>query len=428
MKASYGDSSTALFAPRSVPQGEEDRRSSNASGALPPNLPTPARLVIRLLERIRHGSLALTLPAGHTVVLGRGTPCASLRLRNWKPFDAALRRGDIGFAESFIAGDWDTDSLAGVLDVAVANRDLLERAVYGRWWGGLVDRVRHLLNRNSRAGSRRNIHAHYDLGNDFYRLWLDPSMTYSSALFGAHEGRTLEQAQQAKYRRILDELGLQAGGRVLEIGSGWGGFAELAARDGMRVKGLTLSTEQLAYARERIARAGLADRAEFALQDYRDERERYDGIASIEMFEAVGQAYWPAYFDVLRRALAPRGRAVIQTITIADELFERYRRGTDFIQQYVFPGGMLPSPAVFEAHARRAGLRVVRSLAFGQDYARTLALWREAFASRIAEVRALGFDERFERIWEFYLAYCEAAFRHENTDVRQFTLAHEDPR
>jgi cyclopropane-fatty-acyl-phospholipid synthase len=427
MKASSSDSLTAPFGPRSATPDDEGQRSSAATGA-PPRIPGPARLMIGLLERIAHGSLALTLPQGQTVVMGRGLPRASLRLRNWKPFSAALRRGDVGFAESFVAGDWETDSLAAVLDVAVANRDLLETAVYGRWWGRLAHRIRHLLNRNSRAGSRRNIHAHYDLGNDFYRLWLDPSMTYSSALFRGDEECTLQQAQQAKYRRILDELALPAGASVLEIGCGWGGFAELAAVDGLRVKGLTLSTEQLAFARERIARAGMADRAEFALQDYRDERGRYDGIASIEMFEAVGEAYWPAYFDSVRRALAPQGRAVIQTITIDDALFERYRRGTDFIQQYVFPGGMLASPSVFEAHARRAGLRVVRRLAFGQDYARTLALWRQAVVSRTAEVRALGFDRRFERIWEFYLAYCEAAFRHGNTDVYQFTLAHEENR
>ena len=258
---------------------------------------------------------------------------------------------------------------------------MLESAIYGRWWGGLAYRIRHLLNRNTRAGSRRNIHAHYDLGNPFYRLWLDPSMTYSSALFdGDRDGdgtRSLEQAQQAKYRRILDELALEPGASVLEIGCGWGGFAELAARDGLQVRGLTLSTEQLAHARERLAGAGLAGRAEFALQDYRDEHGTYDGIASIEMFEAVGESYWPAYFDTLRRCLAPDGRAVVQTITIDDALFERYRRSTDFIQQYVFPGGMLPRPSVFETHARNAGLRIVRTLAFGQDYARTLALWRE---------------------------------------------------
>jgi cyclopropane-fatty-acyl-phospholipid synthase len=424
MKASRTDPLTVLFVPQAAATGDDRLRTKAAPAASSARAPAAARLVIGLLERIERGTLTLILPDGRTLGFGRGTPHATLRLRNWKLFSATLARGDIGFAESFIAGDWETESLAAVLDVAVANRDVLESAVYGRWWGGLAHRVRHLLNRNSRAGSRRNIHAHYDLGNPFYRLWLDPSMTYSSALFDGDGTRSLEQAQQAKYRRILDELALGAGASVLEIGCGWGGFAELAARDGLRVRGLTLSTEQLAHARERLAGIGLAGRAEFALQDYRDERGRYDGIASIEMFEAVGEAYWPAYFDTLRRALAPEGRAVVQTITIADALFERYRRSTDFIQQYVFPGGMLASPSVFETHARNAGLRVVRKLAFGQDYARTLDLWREVFAARIEQVRALGFDRRFERIWEFYLAYCAAAFRHGNTDVYQFTLAH----
>lgn len=386
--------------------------------------PRTARTLLALLQRIGHGSLALTLPDGRRLAFGRGEPRAAIRLANWNLFDATLRSGDVGFAETFIAGDWETDSLAAVLDLAVANRAALDDAVYGRWWGRLALRIRHLLNRNSRAGARRNIQAHYDLGNAFYRLWLDPGMTYSSALFGGDARRSLEQAQQAKYRRILDELALPSDASVLEIGCGWGAFAELAARDGLRVRGLTLSTEQLEYADRRIAQAGLRPQVEFALQDYRDETGRYDGIASIEMFEAVGEAWWPAWFDVLRRSLAPRGRAVVQVITITDALFERYRTSTDFIQQYVFPGGMLPSPSAFEAQASRAGLRVARRFAFGPDYARTLAIWRETFVARIPQVRALGFDTRFERLWEFYLAYCEAAFRHGNTDVIQYTLEH----
>ncbi len=247
-------------------------------------------------------------------------------------------------------------------------------------------------------------------------------MTYSSALFEGERERPLSVAQDAKYRRILDRLDLPAGASVLEVGCGWGGFAQHAAEHALQVKGLTLSTEQLAWARQRLTDAGLADRVQFALQDYRDERDRYDGIASIEMFEAVGERYWPDYFAMIARCLEGRGRAVIQTITIADELFERYRRGTDFIQQYVFPGGMLPSPSVFEAYARRAGLRVTDRFAFGPDYATTLRQWRVDFTARLADVAALGFDDRFVRIWSFYLAYCEAAFRHGSTDVYQFTL------
>ena len=383
-----------------------------------------AGLVIKLLGRLRHGSLALTMPDGQTLRFGSGSPAASLRLTDLRVFEASVSRGDIGFAETFMDGGWHTDSLIAVLDVMVANRKELEDAVYGRWWGALLHRVRHLFNRNTRAGARRNIQAHYDLGNAFYTLWLDETMTYSSALFEGQADRSLAQAQQAKYRRLLGMLGVASGARVLEVGCGWGGFAELAARDGVDVTGLTLSREQLAWTNARLARAGLEDRARAVLRDYRDETGTYDGIVSIEMFEAVGEAYWPGYFRMLKSRLAPAGRAAIQTITIDDALFERYRRGTDFIQQYVFPGGMLPSPARFETLAAEAGLRVIDRHAFGLDYARTLALWREAFMARLGEVRAQGFDERFVRLWEFYLAYCEAAFRHRNTDVIQFTLAH----
>jgi cyclopropane-fatty-acyl-phospholipid synthase len=247
-------------------------------------------------------------------------------------------------------------------------------------------------------------------------------MTYSSALFGGDERRSLADAQRAKNARLLQEISVAPGARVLEIGCGWGGFAETAARAGLEIHGLTLSTEQLAYANARLQRAGLAQRGRLRLQDYRDEQGQYDAIVSVEMFEAVGEAYWPAYFQTLRRCLKPGGRAAIQTITIADAYFERYRRGTDFIQQYVFPGGMLPSPSRFEALAHAAGLTVVKRFAFGRDYARTLALWREVFMSKLPQVREQGFDQRFIRIWEFYLAYCEAAFRHDSTDVYQYTL------
>ncbi len=387
-------------------------------------LPRAARPLLRMLSGLHAGSIHLTLPDGTALNFGSGEPHACVRLSNWRMFGAVVARGDIGLAEAYIAGDWHADDLYAVLDVAAANRHALEQAVYGRWWGRAIHRLRHLLNRNTRTGSRRNIQAHYDLGNPFYALWLDQGMTYSSALFDGHAHRSLPAAQDAKYRRILDQLALAPGASVLEVGCGWGGFAERAAQAGLRVKGQTLSSEQLAWAQRRLGDAGLADRARCVLQDYRDERDRYDGIASIEMFEAVGERYWPAYFNGLASCLKPGGRAVIQTITIDDALFERYRRGTDFIQQYVFPGGMLPSPSAFEAQARRAGLRVTERFAFGIDYATTLRHWREEFTARIADVTAQGFDERFVRIWTFYLAYCEAAFRHGSTDVYQFTLEH----
>jgi cyclopropane-fatty-acyl-phospholipid synthase len=283
-------------------------------------------------------------------------------------------------------------------------------------------RFKHWLNANSRRNAKRNIVAHYDLGNDFYRLWLDPTMTYSSALFGGDFAQPLADAQQAKYERILAELALPPGAHILEIGCGWGGFAEVAARAGYRVTGLSLSDAQTAYARERIARAGLAERVTLSVRDYRDERGTYDGVASIEMFEAVGEKYWPAYFSTLRRCLAPGGRACVQTITIADDRFERYRTQSDFIQQYIFPGGMLASPSRFVAHAAQAGLDVVQTHLFGRDYAATLGLWLDAFDANADAVRAQGFDEKFIRCWRFYLAYCIAGFASGSTDVAQYTL------
>jgi cyclopropane-fatty-acyl-phospholipid synthase len=393
------------------------------TAASPQRTPWAARAVLRLLGSLRHGALQLRLPDGATLLYGDGSPPATLALHDWSVCGALLRRGDIGFAESYIAGGWETDDLGRLLELLARNRAALQEVLHGSSWGTWLYRLRHLWRRNSRAGSRRNIHAHYDLGNDFYVLWLDPGMTYSSALFAGAAG--LEAAQDAKYERVLQELALQPGQQVLEIGCGWGGFAERAARRGLQVTGLTLSEAQLDYATRRLARAGMAPRAALHLQDYRDWQGSADAVASIEMFEAVGEQYWPDYFAAVARALKPGGRACIQSITIAEEEFERYRRSTDFIQQYVFPGGMLPSPGAFREHAARAGLRVVNTLAFGTDYASTLRLWRERFEARLEEVLAMGFDQRFIRIWRFYLAYCEAAFLSGSTDVIQFTLVRE---
>jgi cyclopropane-fatty-acyl-phospholipid synthase len=386
--------------------------------ALPPSAPAAARAVFRLLERLAVGRLHVQLPDGEVARFGAtAEPHASIRLLNWNVCGAALRSGDIGFAESFIAGDWTTPDLAALMKLFVANRDAVESVVYGAWWGSLWHRAKHLLNRNSRRGSKKNIHAHYDLGNPFYRLWLDETMNYSSAWFEGDRARPLPQAQHAKVRRALDECALQPGQRLLEIGCGWGALAEAAVARGGLVTGVTLSTEQLAWARERVPDADLR------LQDYRDIADApFDAIASIEMFEAVGREYWPGYFATLRDKLKPGGRACIQSITIRDDLFERYVSGTDFIQQYIFPGGLLPSPSEFRKAARAAGLEVVNELAFGLDYAETLARWRTRFLTEEAPVRAIGFDTRFMRIWEFYLAYCEAAFACGNTDVMQFTL------
>ena len=382
-----------------------------------------------LLRRLRVGTLHLQLPDGQHLHFGSGSdsePRALMRLHNWGVCAAALKSGDIGFAESHIAGDWSTPDLVALLKLLIANRDAVQAAVYGSWWGSLLYRARHLFNRNSRSGSRKNIHAHYDIGNPFYRLWLDETMNYSSALFEGDARRSLPEGQQAKVRRALTECGVQPGQRLLEIGCGWGALAEAAAGLGAHVTGVTLSSEQLAYAQQRLARRQLG--ADLRLQDYREiadapDHAPYDAVVSIEMFEAVGREYWPGFFATVRRCLKPGGRACIQTITIRDDLFERYVRSTDFIQQYIFPGGLLPSRGAFVAAAQAAGLRVVNELDFGADYARTLALWRERFNAQDAAVRALGFDARFMRIWDFYLGYCEAAFATGNTSVVQFTLA-----
>jgi cyclopropane-fatty-acyl-phospholipid synthase len=387
----------------------------------PPSL--PARAVLALLARMGHGRLELGLPDGTARTFGAGNPRARLDVGDWGVFAAVLRRGDIGFAEAFVDGRWTTPDLASLLGLLALNREAIERAVYGGFWGGLLHRLRHAFNANTRRGSRRNIAAHYDLGNEFYALWLDPTMTYSSALFEGDAARPLEAAQRAKYRRILDRLAPRPGERILEIGCGWGAFAELAAREhGCGVTALTLSEEQLRYADERMHRAGVAHLVDLAFRDYREERGTYDHLVSIEMYEAVGERYWPGYFATIARSLKPGGRAIVQAITIADELFERYRRGTDFIQQYVFPGGMLASPSRFRAEARAAGLETTGELAFGLDYAETLRRWRRAFRERLPEIRGLGYEERFLRTWEFYLAYCEAGFTSQCTDVIQFEL------
>jgi cyclopropane-fatty-acyl-phospholipid synthase len=394
--------------------------------------PAAARVVLRLLSQLQYGVLDVHLPDGTTRRYGQAPeaagnpPYARVVLTNWNVCAAALKSGDIGFAETYLAGDWHTDDLAALLDIMVRNRTTIEAVVYGSWFGKLTNRFRHLRNANTKEGSRRNIHAHYDLGNAFYKLWLDSTMTYSSALFDGSPDQTLDDAQRAKYRRLLNELKLDGvNPSVLEIGCGWGGFAQLAASEAKaNVTGLTLSTEQLAYAQQRLADAGLSDQTDLRLQDYRDAHGQFDAIASIEMFEAVGEEYWPSYFECIRRNLKRGGRACVQTITIDNTLFDRYRTSTDFIQQYIFPGGMLPSPAVFVQSAERHGLKVVNQFSFGRDYARTLRMWRNAFVARLDEIRAQRFDERFIRLWDFYLCYCEAAFAHSNTDVIQFTLEH----
>jgi cyclopropane-fatty-acyl-phospholipid synthase len=406
-----------------------DSTPTTAALGLPAGAPAAARTVLQLLTRLRHGCLSVRLPDGSMRRFGQGqTPTASLHLNDWQVCSAALKSGDIGFAEGYIDGHWSSPDLAALLRLFIANRREVEDVIYGTWLGRLFYRVRHLLNRNTRGNSQKNIHAHYDLGNAFYELWLDGTMNYSSALYETPQA-SMQQAQLAKVRRALRMVDVKPGERVLEIGCGWGALAEMATTEfGARLVGVTLSTEQLAWARARMSRCGVAERADLRLQDYRDigrdglADQSFDAICSIEMIEAVGREYWPTYFATVARLLKTGGRACIQSIVIDDEFFERYLQSTDFIQQYIFPGGCLPSPGAFRAQAEQAGLKVIDEFCFGQDYARTLQEWRQAFMAREHEVLALGFDRRFMRIWEFYLAYCEAAFAERNTDVVQYTL------
>jgi cyclopropane-fatty-acyl-phospholipid synthase len=395
-----------------------------AQAPVPAPIPAPARAAFALLERMQKGTLTVLLPDGGTRSFGHGRPHATLELHDWDVCSRTLASGDIGFAEAYMAGQWTTPSLPDLLGLFIANRNALDTAVYGSWFGRIAYRVRHLLARNTRAGSRRNIQAHYDLGNDFYTLWLDATMNYSSAWF-RRPGMTLAEAQQAKVFRALRMANAGPGMRVLEIGCGWGALAEMGAREfGAHVTGVTLSHEQLAFANRRVAGVGVAGNTDLRLQDYRDIQDApFDAICSIEMVEAVGRQFWPQYFQTVSRLLKPGGRACIQSITIDEALWPRYIRGTDFIQQYVFPGGCLPTKTLFTEQARAAGLEVVDTFSFGQDYARTLHLWRERFLGERARVQALGFDDTFIRLWEFYLCYCEAAFAQGNTDVVQFTLA-----
>jgi len=399
--------------------------TSDAPTSSHARIPAAARTVLQLLQGMRHGSLTLHFPDGQMQRFGgEAAPHATLHLHNWNAFGAALKSGDIGFAESFIDGDWTTPDLTALLRVLVQNRTEVEQAIFGSWWGQLAYRIKHWLNRNNRSNSKKNIHAHYDLGNAFYTRWLDPSMNYSSALFGGNLAQSLQQAQEAKVRRVLEQAAVQAGDRVLEIGCGWGALAEMATTGfGAHVTGVTLSTEQLAFAQERMQRLGVAEKADLRLQDYRDIQDApFDAVCSVEMIEAVGKEYWPTYFASVAKLLKSGGRACIQSIVIDDALYARYINSTDFIQQYIFPGGCLPCPSVFRAQAQAAGLQVEEEHAFGLDYAETLKRWREAFLQHRDEVLTLGFDKRFMHIWEFYLCYCEAAFMEKNIDVVQYTL------
>jgi len=386
------------------------------------DLPTRARMMLRMSTTIAKGSLLVTLPDGRSFLTGGNAPGpdAELTLHNWNLLGRAFSGATIGVAESYMDGDWSSPDVTTFLELFVVNVEAGEKLAGGAsWLIGTIQRIRHWLNENTKGKAKKNISAHYDLGNAFYREWLDPSMTYSSALYqnGAND---LEGAQAAKYRALARDTGIGPDDHVLEIGCGWGGFAEFAAREiGCRVTGLTISREQYDFARERIARAGLSDKVDIKFQDYRDETGKYDRIASIEMFEAVGEKYWPVFFGKVRDCLKPGGTAGMQIITINEAAYPLYRKRPDFIQRYVFPGGMLPTPNLLRSLGADQGLSFLRERVFAQDYARTLAEWRLRFRDSWERIIPLGFDERFRKLWEFYLHYCEAGFRAEYIDVRQ---------
>jgi len=413
-------------------------RATDTTGAsVPASLPIAARILFRLLGGLRHGRLTVTLPDRSRHEFGRDDADGHgvhvhLDIHDLAMCTQILTGGDVAFGETYINGAWDTPDLVALLTLLARNQNELMPAFYGRGWKGWLFKLRHLLRANSRKQARKNIEAHYDLGNAFYELWLDPTMTYSSGLFGGGFDGDLAAAQTAKYERILNEIDAPAGGHILEIGCGWGGFAEHAAKTrDLRVTGITLSPAQLAFARERIAKAGLASRVQLALCDYRDVRKRdwgrgvgaaFDGVASIEMFEAVGQKYWDSFFDTVNAALRPGARACVQVITIDEHRFEQYAASSDFIQQYIFPGGMLPSPERFMARAGKAGLRTPVRHEFGLHYAETLRRWLRQFDARHDDVMAQGFSPGFCKLWRFYLAYCIAGFEAGSIDVGQYTL------
>ncbi|MBV0933012.1 SAM-dependent methyltransferase [Marinobacterium weihaiense] len=393
------------------------------------------KTLLNHLPDLDYGTLDLQLPSGQLLQFGKARehqPRAEIRIHHYRALRRLLRGGPVGWSEAYMDGDWDSPDLVSLFRWALGNEASIQRMARGNWLLRSLNRLRHLRRANTRSGSRRNIAYHYDLGNDFYSLWLDPSMTYSAALYadGAdnHGPDALHAAQLNKYRRICTLLNLQPGQRVLEIGCGWGGFAELAAREfGADVHGVTLSVEQLQYARERIERAGLNAHCRFTLTDYRDLSERYDHIVSIEMFEAVGEEHWPTYFSQVHQCLKPGGKAVLQIISIEEARFERYRNSADFIQTYIFPGGMLPSPERLRQAIAEGDLQLEQEQTFALGYADTLREWRHSFIEQWPRIQALAqekrFDERFRRMWLYYLAYCEAGFRHGSIDVGLYQLS-----
>jgi cyclopropane-fatty-acyl-phospholipid synthase len=392
----------------------------------PRSAPRVFRTVFRLAGRNwTYGSLTMVLPSGESCrIEGKEPgPAGVLAIHDFHCFRRVLSSAGIGLAEGYMAGEWDTPDLHALLEVLSMNFDKLQGLIRANPLVRMVNAMGHAMNRNSRTGSRRNIEAHYDLGNVFYSKWLDPSLSYSSALYAAPD-EPLQAAQHHKYEALARRIELQAGHDVLEIGCGWGGFAEFAAKEvGARVTGITISPAQFEFAKKRMFDQGLAEKADIRLVDYRDVEGRFDRVASIEMFEAVGESYWPRYFAKVSEVLKDGGRAGLQIITIRDDLFRNYRSGVDFIQKFIFPGGMLPSEARLREEAERARLGWREVARFGNDYARTLSEWAERFQRAWTDIAPLGFDERFRRLWHFYFSYCRAGFMTGRTDVIQLTLS-----
>ena len=408
-----------------VPAIEDAPRPVGGSVAARDGLPLAARAVIAGFDKLREGRLTVHLPDGSSRSFGTTDSAhAEMTIHRWRFFSRLLRGADVGAGESYVDGDWSTPDLVALTRLFLDNEDVLAPPRLVGVLSRMRDRLLHLARSNRRVQARRNIRTHYDLSNDLYRLFLDPSMTYSAALFD-RPGISLEEAQKAKYERLARWAGIRQGDRVLEIGCGWGGFAEYAASElGCSITGVTLSEQQAAFARDRLQARGLTDLVDIRLTDYRDMQGSYDAIVSIEMLEAVGHRYLDSFFAVCDRVLRPGGRVALQTITIPDRVYDRYRRSNDWIRKYIFPGGHLPSLGAVQASmARRTTFVVDRLDNIGDHYATTLRHWRRRFWIKIDEVRELGFDEEFVRMWDFYLATCEAAFRRHHIGNIQLQLS-----
>ena len=392
------------------------------------NLPRYFARVFDLVGKLNSGRVDFILPDGRRFRAegSKPGPVAEVSINNPDVFARLVREGDLGFCDAYLDGWWTTPDLQAFMDFIHADNDDMYDGFPGMALVRAWEKARFWFQSNTKRQALKNISYHYDLGNDFYSLWLDDTMTYSSALFNTSQ-ESLEKAQIAKYASMVDQMGVKPGDHVLEIGCGWGGFAEYAAKErGLKVTGLTISKEQLEYAQKRIKSKGLSDKVNLKLQDYRDETGVYDGVASIEMFEAVGEKYWPVYFDKIKQCLKPGKQATLQIITIQDARWDVYRKSVDFIQKYIFPGGMLPSPSVLRQEIHRAGLSVQHSIEFGKSYSQTLRRWFEVFNNKWDNISAMGFDDRFRRMWNFYLTSCAATFESGNCDVTQITLQKPD--